>query len=261
MESRWTNWHTGSLIILSVAMFGLGLVLAEQLLVSWLVIMVFLVLLLAAIGHGINGRLAGFLIDSRNRMTLSRLQMFMWTILVLSAFLAVALSNIQKNPADATKALDIEVPEQVWGLLGVSITSSVGVAAIRSRKKNVSASDEAKEATTESLEKSGEDPSKLADPQGVLVTYTNPERASVSDLFKGDEVGPSAAYLEAGKVQMFFFTLIVGFAYATSVGSMFSSGAAVSSLPDLSSGMVALLGISHAGYLGAKAVPATAQRS
>jgi hypothetical protein len=54
---------------------------------------------------------------------------------------------------------------------------------------------------------------------------------------------------------VFFFTLIVVFAYAAAVGAMLYGARAVSSLPDLSTGMVALLGISHAGYLTAKAVP------
>jgi hypothetical protein len=91
-------------------------------------------------------------------------------------------------------------------------------------------------------------------PQGALVAYEKPADASVSDLFKGDEV-ISAAYLDLGKVQVFFFTLIVVFAYGAAVGAMFYGAQAVSSLPDLSTGMVALLGISHAGYLTAKAVP------
>jgi hypothetical protein len=64
----------------------------------------------------------------------------------------------------------------------------------------------------------------------------------------------SAAYLNLGKVQV-FFTLIVVFAYGAAVGAMLYGAHVVSSLPDLSTGIVAQLGISHAGYLIAKAIP------
>jgi hypothetical protein len=60
-------------------------------------------------------------------------------------------------------------------------------------------------------------------------------------------------------VQVFLFTLIVVFAYAAEVGAMLYSTRVISALPELSTGIVALLGISHAGYLTAKAVPSNPQ--
>jgi hypothetical protein len=265
-KSTWKPTHTVALVVLIAAIFVVGLIPSNQAipgfnppehgLVAWLVIMVLLGACSVVIGLGTTGLWRGLLIDSRNRMSLSRFQLLLWTVLVLSAFLTVAMFNIREDPM--ADPLNIKVPAQVWGLLGLSTTSFVTAATIKSQKKNLEVTREAKDKTTEALENVGENSNKLADPQGALVAYEQPENASVSDLFKGDEV-ISAAYFDLGKVQVFLFTLIVVFAYAAEVGAMLYSTRIISALPELSTGIVALLGISHAGYLTAKAVPSNPQ--
>src|SRR5215204_3682394 len=270
-RSTWKPTHTVALVVLIAAIFVVGLIPSNQAipgfnppahgLVAWLVIMVLLGACCVVIGLGTTGLWRGLLIDSRNRMSLSRLQLLLWTVLVLSAFLTVAMFNIREDPM--ADPLNIEVPAQVWGLLGISTTSFVTAATIKSQKKNLEVTKEEKDKTTAALEKVGENSNNLADPQGALVAYEQPENASVSDLFKGDKV-ISAAYFDLGKVQVFLFTLIVVFAYAAEVGAMLYSMRIISALPELSTGIVALgivalLGISHAGYLTAKAVPSNPQ--
>jgi hypothetical protein len=73
-------------------------------------------------------------------------------------------------------------------------------------------------------------------------------------MFKGDEV-TDCSQLDLGKIQMFYFTLVLVLAYGVQLGSLFLAGQFFESMPVLDSGMVALLGISHAGYLGNKATP------
>jgi hypothetical protein len=262
-SESWTTLHTVALVALIVLIFAIGLVPSNRIipgfappahgLVVWLIMIVLLGLCFVVIGKGTTGLWEGFLIDTRNKMSLSRLQLVLWTLVVLSAFLTVALFNIRNSQVE--DPLQITVPSQVWGLLGISTASFVTAATIKSQKKNINVSEDATKRTTEALRKVGDDPRKLADPQGSLVAYERPRDASVSDLFKGDEV-VSAAYLDLGKVQVFFFTLIVVFAYAAEVGSLlYGVPHPIKSLPDLSTGIVALLGISHAGYLTSKAVP------
>lgn len=262
-SENWTTLHTVALVALIVLIFVIGLIPSNQVipgfaapahgLVVWLIMLVLLCLCLVVIGKGTTGMWEGLLIDTRNKMSLSRLQLVLWTLVVLSALLTVALFNIRKDAM--ANPLHIEVSPQVWGLLGISTASFVTAATIKSQKKNQNVSEEATKRTTEALRKVGDDPNKLADPQGSLVAFERPRDAGVADLFKGDEV-VSAAYLDLGKVQVFFFTLIVVFAYAAEVGTvLYGMQDTIRALPDLSTGIVALLGISHAGYLTSKAVP------
>jgi hypothetical protein len=87
-----------------------------------------------------------------------------------------------------------------------------------------------------------------------LVLWRWPGDARLADLFQGDEIG-NAAHLDLGKVQMLFFTLILVLAYGVALANLFTKATPIVMLPALDGGMVALLGISHAGYLLNKAVP------
>lgn len=223
----------------------------------WLIIMVSLAVFTTIAGRGITGLWRGVLIDESNKMSLSRLQLSLWTILLLSSFLTAALINIHKGIADP---LSIAIPATLWGLMGISTASLIGSPLIKSTKKDAPTNDEEKNKTLDLLKTQGVDTSKV-DAQGQIVVNQNPEDASWVDLFKGDEVG-NAAHLDLGKIQMFFFTLIVGFAYAVVLAQSFqnSTPKGILDFPDLSAGMLALLGISHAGYLANKAVPHTPQQ-
>ena len=261
----WRRTHTAGLagfivVILAVGLLSPRLASAAQglgawRLGTWLLIMALLGGSFVLIGHGVSGLLRGCLIDNRNRLSLSKLQLFLWTALVLSAFLTLAAFRVHAGEADP---LDIGVPTEVWALLGISTASSVGSAAVKYAKRNASvdttATDTALDRTRAAMPQ--EDPGNLGR-EGLLVTRATPQDSRVSDLFTGDEVG-SAAQLELGKVQMFFFTLVVVFAYGIAVGGGFySAGGVPKALPDLSEGMVVLLLISHAGFLGAKSIPAS----
>lgn len=48
-------------------------------------------------GHGITGYWFGALIDSRSKMSLSRFQMTLWTILIISAYLTSVVINIYRH--------------------------------------------------------------------------------------------------------------------------------------------------------------------
>ncbi|MCK4458266.1 MAG: hypothetical protein KAT13_01350, partial [Methanosarcinales archaeon] len=90
---------------------------------AWFSVMALMTLSIIIAGHGATGRWAGLLIDERNRMSLSRLQMILWTAIILSGLLVAALSNTTLGAKDP---LAIALPEELWMLMGISTASLVG---------------------------------------------------------------------------------------------------------------------------------------
>jgi hypothetical protein len=221
---------------------------------SWMITLALLGIFAAVAGQGITGLWRGLLIDERNKISLARLQMTLWTIVVLSGFLTAALSNLA---AAQPTPLAIRVPGELWLLMGISTTSLVASPLIKSTKRSMPANEEEKSRTFALLARQmGTE--KIADSvtsRGQLVVNTRPEAAQWADMFRGEETG-NAAHLDLGKIQMFYFTIVLVLAYAVALGTAFASNdVRIGQLPALDSGMVALLGISHGGYLTHKAIP------
>jgi hypothetical protein len=213
--------------------------------------MVLLLVFAATVGHGITGRWAGVLIDERNKMSLSRLQMVMWTILVLAAFLTASLSNIVLDPLGSPLA--IAIPTELLLAMGISTSTLIGSPLILSAKTGNPNEDE-KAQTIQILASRGVEANRLGN-EGLVVTKSAPKDAQVSDLFNGEETG-NAAQLDLGKIQMLYVTIVLLFAYGAAIGTTFASHAGiVTALPRVDASMIALLGLSHAGYLTYKAVP------
>ena len=218
---------------------------------SWLLTLGLLVVLCIYLGWVISGRPLGILVGSRNLMSLSRFQMVAWTIVILSAFLTIAFRRILGGVANP---LDIVIDQHLWALLGISTASLVGTPLILQNKTGKD-TDQATVAKTAIA--TGETAQQVDDNrQGNL--YANPSitDARVTDMFEGDEVG-NTAYIDIAKVQMFLFTIIIIVAFCYQVYGMLcdfckTGNIAALVMPVLSPGLIALLGISHAGYLGSK---------
>jgi hypothetical protein len=203
------------------------------------------------VGHGVSGLWLGLLIDSRNRVSLSRLQMTLWTILILSGFLAAVITNIDGGQPEP---LAITIPPELWLLMGISTASLIGSPLIVGIKKNRPSNEDEKIRVLEQLARQSVDPTQVAI-RGQLVVNQNADSALIADLFQGSETG-NAGQLDLGKLQMFFFTLVLLFAYGTALAALFkTSGGKIAALPALDAGMLALLAISHTGYLINKALP------
>src|SRR6266567_8917136 len=111
--SKWKLWHTLSLLGIIVATVLVGLLIPFTLrLWAWLATLGLLTLFAAIAGQGITGNWRGALIDGRNKMSLSRLQTALWTLVILSAFLTAALVNIRSGQADP---LSIAIPTGIFG--------------------------------------------------------------------------------------------------------------------------------------------------
>lgn len=221
---KWYKLHSLGLIVIIIVMILVGLLIPYDYRIwAWICTLILLTLFTIISGHGVTGLWKGLLIDERKKVSLSRLQMVLWTIIILSSFLTAALSNIatkQVNP------LSISIPNELWILMGISTTSLVSSPLIKTRKK-------IKEAIKE-----------------------NPsvEDAQMADMFKGEEK-VNFTLLDLGKVQMFFFTIVLALAYSVAIGTIFlETSVRIYKFPDLDPAMITLLGISHAGYLTNKAI-------
>jgi hypothetical protein len=218
----------------------------------WIGTLILLTLFLLVLGRGITGQWLGFLIDKRKKMSLSRLQLGLWLLLLGSAFLVAALTNLHIVMFSVpVNALSITIPPELLALFGVSATSFAGASVILNAKTNVQ---QQKDYT-------------VAQNQTPQVAYRvdqnqSPTEASWYDMFKGDDEA-NADYLDLSKVQMFFLTIILVLVYGVALGTLFMgvgdgvspTTLAITAFPTLSATMVTLLGISQAGYLAYKAVP------
>jgi hypothetical protein len=228
----------------------------------WRIFMLLLFLFCLVAGYAIKERWSGLFIDQRNKISLSRFQLVLWTALLLSGFLVAVLINLCLGIKDP---LFVTMDQQLWALMGISGTSLVAAGLIQTNKRNQKpksgdAESRFREAIDDPKAKSAEDSSATRTRvEGVLVENTSAESASWLDMFMGDEVG-NGAWLDIGKIQMFVFTLIVWFTYAAALANKIAFATQESGLkefPALDNGIVALLAISHAAYIGNKAVPQT----
>lgn len=274
---------------------------------AWPIVILLLVGFLFVLGASITTRPLGILVNEQNVMSLSRFQTALWTIIVISAFVVIAIARIKhgvqpgKN-GELSDPLNIPIPNQLLMLLGISATALVGSPLIAATKKSKTPAGNVAQATAQELVQTKNVPASLtaaaqsavqksevqksvtkngpasstaaAQPavessvvqksitqnaEGIL--YKNPtiKDASFSDMFEGDEIG-NTAHVDLGKVQMFYFTLLVSIAYIAALWKLISDGDLYSanfSFPTLSEGMVGLLGISNAGYLAYKGVDHT----
>jgi hypothetical protein len=222
----------------------------------WVGTMIVLVVFMFALGYRIkDGRLLGVLIDERNKMTLSRLQLIIWTVVILSGYATAALWNL--FAANAPDPLAVQWPEELWWLLGISTTSLVGSPLILQTKKQQVPNTTQEETYQQRLSdqpQNGADQVGSPPNLGNLAVNPTPRQASLADMFRGDEIGNEAS-VDISKIQLFFFTILIVIAYGTGLGDLFlTTTGAVEAFPALSESILVLLGISHAGYLGYKGV-------
>ena len=215
---------------------------------TWFIMFGILILFTIGVGRALTGTWKSLLIDERNKQSLSRLQLMLWTWLVISALATAAAWNIHLGADDP---LGIHVPEELWILLGISTGTLVGSNLIKTQQAHP---DITQEVATERLNEitRGEQTA-----QGELAKNVSRVQARWTDMFKSEGVA-NVGTLDVGKIQMFFFTLIVVLAYAaafarTSYIPANGQESARFGFPDLHGSLVALLGISSTAYLANKA--------
>ena len=252
------NSSTGLAASISFALLALLMVLAWFLPpgLNWIAMMIVIVALVLFIGKVCTGLALGWLITERNLMSLSRFQMIVWTILIISAYGAIAMERVKRG--DVAEPLIVGIDWQVWALLGISTTSLVGTPLLNGNKRRKQPAQPA--AQVEKIAKVfDQDPKEVdSDREGVLYSNPGPTDARFTDMFEGEELA-NAQLLDIGKLQMFLFTAVIATVYGIQLYQLIAHNDVSDdvSLPKVNDGLLALLGVSHAGYLGTKGITQT----
>jgi hypothetical protein len=223
-----------------------------------------LIFIMFAVGVGVTGQRIGVLWSARNTYSLSRLQIVLWTLLVLSALAAVVACRahglfVHGGESGLATALNIEIPTQLLVVMGISVASGAAAPAILSLKSQ--SSGPSQPALNAAEVRTGDNLQAV----GRVIVRPVDAAPLIKDVFQGDEVS-TAGTVDIGKLQQFIVTLLLVGVYFTMLLMMFWTGEAPkpvdpnavigsSGLPPLSDSFVYLLGISHAGYLAYKAAP------
>ena len=226
---------------------------------TWAITIILMAAALAIAGHSARKRWDGVFIDERNRISLSRFQIILWTLLLVSALFTAGLTNIM-GTAPSASPLAIDIPPEVWALLGLgSFTAVASPALVKREEQHAFRSP----ASPDLLVGAVKHERNLTDP-GVFVgrVYHNaaPADARWIDLIHGDLEG--IRHVDIAKVQQLAFTVLLVTIYAGGLWSVMgpTSGpfANIQRFPAVDAGFVALLGISHAAYLASKPVAGVA---
>lgn len=212
----------------------------------WAFEAILLIVIVATIGYSVTGDAAGVLISAQKLISLSRFQIILWTVLLLSAYVAVVLRRMgQPDP------LAVAIDWRLWALMGISTTSLVGTPLLQIPKIGKTLQEGAAAEAAAAFGQKAEEVEQQA--RGIL--YCNPAigDARFTDMFGGDEVG-NTHFVDVSKVQMFVFTIVAAVSYGVSLYRVVDipDPALITAFPTPSAGLVAILAISHSGYLGGK---------
>ncbi len=201
---------------------------------AWIATIILLLAFVAAAGVAVGRGPFGTIIDNRNRMSLSKVQMILWTIMILSALVVATFFRVAHSVSDAA---DIDVQGELLVLMGISLTSTA-ITPLILRAKQDQSSDK---------------------PGFANASHKDVSAASLIDLIRGDDMANAGA-IDLSKVQQLIITLGVMVSYSASIWTALSLGKGggatwFSTFPALKDGLVGLIGISHAGYLAYKAAP------
>lgn len=214
---------------------------------AWIIIMSLMGAFMITFGHGVTGCWNGVFIDGRFRISLGRLQLLAWSLVILSAIIAAGFHNVR---AGLESPLEITIPSELWVLLGITTASAISAPAVLSGKRNIKPDKDQYQKTESKRSVSVNEGEK---PKSVILENRGFEDARWGDILKGDESGNGAA-IDVGKIQMFFFTFVLVVTYGAAIFNLLATTKPITGLPPVDEGMNVLLGISHTAYVSNKAV-------
>ena len=160
--------------------------------------------------------------------------------------------HIGKGPNGDPMA--VGVPWQLGLVMGTATTSFLAAPAVL----NLKTRNPPTRAQLDLARISAPDGSPPRSNSGRLFSRLHSNQARWADLFRGEEL-TNAGAADPAKVQQFLATFMLALIYIAGMLRVLPANESKSleftDLPAISSGFLVLLGVSHAAYLGAKAVP------
>jgi len=228
-------------------------------------------LLCIAVGLGQTGRVFGIWISPQNRVSLGRMQVTLWTVVILGTYAAIALFNVGmlgelvRNAVAAGDEQAVtglvtfpEISSTILALLGISVGTAMLSAVIKSVKPSIA------DAATGAPDAKVTRWTDLMS-QGPLERRPSPKYASLADIFMGEQED-NKSQIDISRFQNVVITLILvcgylvlifGFAREATAALIIDHVAHGTSLfpkmPPVSGSFVTLVGVSQGTYLLTKA--------
>jgi len=235
----------------------------------WTIVAAVAVLAIAA-GVGLSKRktIFGVLVDGRGKYSLSRLQILLWTALIIGGYFGIAFPKLEF----------VDIPAEVLGLLGVSLGSAVVSTAIKANQMLAGQTEDeeqrsrhiATSAQNEMLRLLGMDhPESLSpDEKSALLAHLSEDeltelnrqveikrKPSWMDMFSQEQKGKEDL-IDIGKLQMFAWMVIALVIYGAMLVKQLTlpplQVQQLTDLPNITGTILALMGISQTAYLGMK---------
>jgi hypothetical protein len=235
----------------------------------WAIVAAAAMLVVAAIVGLSSGQgVFGVLVDGRGKYSLSRLQILLWTAMIMGGYFGVAFP----------KGGFINIPPEVLGLLGITLGSTVVSTAIKANQMQTGQTESdgqrnreiAASAQNEMLRLLGVDQPELlsADEKSALLAHLSEDecaelnrqivaqrKPSWMDLFTQEQKG-TEHLIDIGKLQMFAWAVVALTIYGGMLVAQLTLPLAavyeLTELPNVTGTILALMGISQATYLGMK---------
>ncbi len=233
----------------------------------FVVIVIGIAAMVIALGLGTKQRVAGVWIDTRNRVSLARAQVTLWSIVALAGYAAlmmfnVGMSSILNVPGDFSiyNAFP-SIPASVAAALGIAVGSPM-LSALILPTKDKDQPDLVVRGADSDLSKRGVPFFGTA--SDGLDKRDSPAQASIADIFMGEEKA-DADTVDVSRLQnvvitvtlvLGFFSLLIAMTSAITPDAIMKAtklAPIFTSLPNPGATFASLLLVSHATYLVAKA--------
>jgi hypothetical protein len=228
-----------------------------------------IILLLFSAGFAIKGKLIGAFINTRNRVSLSGVQQSLWTILIFGGFTILAIFNIalladyarsvsQYNSQPDSIDLFVYFPSldpALWAALGLTVVASPliskGIAA--NKKGPEDGSFGSLEIRQDKSDTAGQPVSNQGAKWTDIFTDESQENSNTVDINRLQYLVITGLLL--GSYFIFLSEYISNINAASIFYALITGQAVFTQMPPVDGTFIGLMALSHAGYLGFKALP------